>query len=303
MTITGSAVEPRDEWVDPHIHLFALDKGRYDWLKPSNPPYWPDKSQIASSRTETQLRLASHNKLGSFVHIEAGFDNERPWREVEFLTQHCTMPFKSVACINVTANSAIQHISKLARYSAVVGARHILDDDAYDILRSPKTRHSLAYLSEQELSFDAQFDVSNAQAVSALLRVVESNPALKVIVNHTAIAPLDMASRAFQNWQQHIQLLSNTGQVAFKFSGLEMQDRNWHWQRANSVFNALVDAASGQNVMFASNYPLSLWRLPYFALWNGFKHMAERYDSALQKAWLTDNANKWYRLQNYASCK
>lgn len=296
MTVEGGAVEPRDKWVDPHIHLFALDKGRYDWLKPSNPPYWPDKSQIATSTTETQLRLASHNKLRGFVHVEAGFDNERPWREVEYLMQHCTIPFKSVACIDVTANSVMQHINKLASYSAVVGVRHILDDNACNILCSPKARHSLACLSKRELSFDAQFDVSNTKAVSTLLRVIEKIPALKVIVNHTAIAPLDMASRTFQNWQQHIQLLSNTGQVAFKFSGLEMQDRNWRWQRANSVFNALVDATSGQNIMFASNYPLSLWRMPYVALWNGFKHMIERHDSALQSAWLKDNASKWYRL-------
>lgn len=285
-------------WVDPHIHLFALDKGKYHWLKPNNPPFWPDKPGIAKQYDEAGLIRASQGSLRGFVHIEAGFDNERPWREVEFLNQHCAAPFSSVACIDLCANTARQHIDKLVRYNKVVGARHILDDSAASILQSPKARHSLKHLADNALSFDAQFDVSDLKSVGALLRVIEMNPSLNVIVNHAAIAPFDTASKAFQNWRQHVTALSETGQVAFKFSGLEMQDRTWCWQRANSIFNTLIDLTFGQNVMFASNYPLSLWRFSYSELWDGFKRMSLRYDTPLQKAWLSDTACKWYRLNN-----
>ncbi len=32
--------------IDPHIHLIDLAKGQYHWLKPQNPPHWPDKHLI-----------------------------------------------------------------------------------------------------------------------------------------------------------------------------------------------------------------------------------------------------------------
>ena len=76
--------KPSITWIDPHIHFFALNEGHYGWLKPANAPFWPDKKAIAKHTTEHMLYCASLGQLGGFVHIEAGFDNERPWREIDF---------------------------------------------------------------------------------------------------------------------------------------------------------------------------------------------------------------------------
>ncbi|HAD88873.1 MAG TPA: amidohydrolase, partial [Alteromonas macleodii] len=87
--------KPSITWIDPHIHFFALNEGHYGWLKPANAPFWPDKKAIAKHTTEHMLYCASLGQLGGFVHIEAGYDNERPWREIAFLERHCTLPFRS----------------------------------------------------------------------------------------------------------------------------------------------------------------------------------------------------------------
>lgn len=43
------------KFIDPHIHLFNLALGQYQWLKPENPPFWPDKNIINNNFTESDL--------------------------------------------------------------------------------------------------------------------------------------------------------------------------------------------------------------------------------------------------------
>lgn len=281
-------------WIDPHIHLFALGLGEYGWLRSENPPYWPDKALIAKEFTETQLNTASQGRLQGFVHIEAGFDNQRPWREVQFLTMHCKRPFRSVACIDLNACEAHSHIDTLATYSSVSGLRHILDEDAAGLLNAPKVRWSLAHMASHNLSFEAQLDVTDSKAVKALLHALERTPNLRIAINHTAIAPLALSSYRFMMWKEHIRRLSETKQVMFKFSGLEMQDRQWSWQRAYTLFDSLLSITSPQQVMLASNYPLSLWRMPYIKLWNGYSEMISILSASEQEALFKRNAYKWY---------
>lgn len=281
-------------WIDPHIHLFALGLGKYDWLRSENPPYWPDKAQLAKEVTETQLNAASQGRLQGFVHIEAGFDNQRPWREVQFLTTHCKRPFRAIACIDLNACEAHSHIDTLATYSSVSGLRHILDNDAARLLSTPKVRWSLAHMASHNLSFEAQLDLADSNAVNALLHTLERTPNLRIAINHTAIAPLAFSSYRFVVWQEHIRKLSETKQVMFKFSGLEMQDRQWLWQRAYALFDALLLIASPQQVMLASNYPLSLWRMPYIKLWEGYGEMVSMLSTCEQQALLKQNAHHWY---------
>ena len=122
--------------IDPHLHLFDLNKGQYHWLKAENPPFWPDKSVIAKNFREQNLKLAPPLNLAGFVHIEAGFDNQQPWREIAWLEQNCQSNFRSVASLDITLMPEIfsQQLDKLLAYKSVVGIRHILDDEALSIL-------------------------------------------------------------------------------------------------------------------------------------------------------------------------
>ncbi len=283
-------------WIDPHIHFFALSEGRYDWLKPANVPFWPDKMVIAKLTTEHMLYRASLGRLGGFVHIEAGFDNERPWREIAFLERHCTLPFRSIGCIDLTGNTVGSHIDKLNNYRSVRGLRHILDDEAEALLRTPKVKWGLHHMASQGLSFEAQLNLADSNAVRALLTVLEQTPALNVAINHTAIAPIEVKSFAFKTWRQNIRDLNETEQVVFKFSGLEMQYRRWLWQRASYVFETLLDTVGTDHMMFASNYPLCQWRMPYAALWHGFVDMTTPLSVTQKAALLYGNAKQWYGI-------
>ena len=288
--------ETVQSWIDPHIHLFALQEGHYNWLKPSNPPFWPDKSAIATCTTEQSLVRASQGQIAGFVHIEAGYDNARPWREVAFLERHCTLPFRSVAGIDLTQPSAGSHIDKLKGYKSVRGLRHILDDDAEALLRSPKVKWGLGHLAAQGLTFDAQFNLADSAAINALLNVLEKTPALNVAINHSAIAPQDSKSLVFKAWRKNVYNLAESGQAVFKFSGLEMQNRNWQWQRASFIFETLLDTVGVNKLMFASNYPLCQWRMPYANLWQDFLAMTTPLNNEQKAALVSSNAKQWYDI-------
>ena len=117
--------------IDPHLHLFDLSQGQYRWLRAGNPPNWPDKHLIQRNFADGDLELNGEIELAGFVHIEAGFDNEASWREIEWLENSVKKPFRSIACVDLTwpVEDFQVAISKLQQYSSFVGVRHILDDD------------------------------------------------------------------------------------------------------------------------------------------------------------------------------
>ena len=98
--------------------------------------------------TEKDLHLSSPFELAGFVHIEAGFDNSKPWREIAWLERTCSLPFRSIAGINLLlpSNDFQQTLDKLCQYKSVVGVRDILDENAFDYLSNPLVRKNLALL-------------------------------------------------------------------------------------------------------------------------------------------------------------
>ena len=164
--------------IDPHVHLIDLQKGDYHWLKKQNPPFWSDKQRINVSVSESELFLT--DPLAGFVHIEAGFDNKQPWREIEWLEQTCSLPFKSVACADITHKVFSKHVFTLSQYASVVGIRHILDEQAANILSTPNTLTHIKLLAEHQLSFDAQFNIQDSAAAFKMLG--EAEKSLKIVV-------------------------------------------------------------------------------------------------------------------------
>jgi L-fuconolactonase len=286
-------------FIDPHIHFFALAHGHYDWLKSHNPPFWKDKRAIAVPVCETDLHRASRHQLAGFVHIEAGFDNARPWREIRYLDAHCALPFKAVAAIDLLSNDALSHLDTLHRFKSVVGLRHILDEQAAEVLTHPKAKHTLNAMGNRQLSFDAQFDVSDSQAVKALLNVLDYAPTLRVVINHAGEAPISVGkanSVRFQRWRQHIQLLGAHERVAIKMSGWEMQDRKWQRDVVSRVIDDMLEHVADDKLMFASNFPLCQWRMSYHDVWRFYETLVASMPLDSQQRVLSHNALRWYHM-------
>jgi predicted TIM-barrel fold metal-dependent hydrolase len=281
--------------IDPHLHLFNLQKGDYAWLKPQNSPFWPDKHLINKSFIEADLLLEPPQQLSGFVHIEAGFDNQQPWREIDWLEQHCTLPFKSVAFADVTAITFSKHIEQLKQYKSVAGIRYILDEQAQQILSSALINQHFTLLSDYQLSFDAQLSLTDSQAIEQLILLANKHKTLRIIINHAGWPPADSDINGKKVWNINLQEIAQSENIAIKLSGWEMSSRTWQPQQAATLIQHCVTTLGDNRVMLASNFPLCLFSMSYANLWNTYTKLSELSIQSFEKITYS-NAVNWYRI-------
>ena len=282
--------------IDPHLHLINLREGDYHWLKPHQPPLWPDKALIAQSFTESELRLSPPLQLCGFVHIEAGFDNNQPWREIDWLESHCQLPFRSVAFADISASDFLQPLERLLRRPSVCGIRHILDTHAIPLLSNERVQQNLQYLAFRNLSFDTQLNLSDNSAVTLLCTLLDHMPQLKLIINHGGWPPSATDTKQWANWQENLRQLSQYDNVAIKLSGWEMADRQWQVADILPVLHQAMAMMGEHRVMLASNFPLSLWRSSYQQLWLDYKQTLPLSEGQLEHLCRL-NAARWYNFE------
>lgn len=253
--------------IDPHLHLFALEQGDYHWLKKENPPFWPDKRVINKNFSDAAVILTPPLKISGFVHIEAGFDNQQPWRELAWLENNTELPFKSVAFIDISQNEQAfnTQLSQLKKYPSLTGCRHILDEQALALLTSKDAINNLAQLAKHQLSFDLQMSLIDQQAVNSLCNILSELPHLNVIINHAGWPPNN--SEAMNIWQKNLKRISQYQQCAIKCSGWEMTDRHYSLSWLTETITSCITYFSVDRVMIASNFPLCLFSTSYQQYW------------------------------------
>lgn len=287
--------------IDPHLHLFDLNKGQYHWLKAENPPFWPDKSVIAKNFREQNLKLASPLSLAGFVHIEAGFDNQQPWREIAWLEQNCQSNFRSVASLDITLMPEIfsQQLDKLLAYKSVVGIRHILDDEALSILEHENSLINLQLLAIKQLSFELQLSLSDSQVIEQLIEIISATSGLFYCINHAGWPPLSVEHSTTQ-WQVNLQRLSEFSNIYIKCSGFEMADRNYSKSWQQKVISQCIASFGLSRVMLASNFPLCLWQASYQDNWLTHCELKQDDDEQLTGSDINQlcyqNAHNFYRF-------
>jgi len=257
--------------IDPHIHLFNLEQGEYLWLQSENPPFWHNKASIAKSFSEKDLTLTPELELTGFVHIEAGFNNLEPWREIAYLEQACKLPFRSIAFSDLLLNEQEfkQQLKTLLRYKSVVGCRYILDEQATTVLSTKQVLANLNLLAEHNLLFEVQMPLSDPQAVTALQNLLSTHPQLKVIINHAGSPPNYNKNQPqlTTHWREGIKQLAAFSQCAIKCSGWEMTDNNYIMEDVLSTVSECLTAFGDERVMLASNFPLCLFSKSYQQYW------------------------------------
>lgn len=280
--------------IDPHIHLFNLTEGNYFWLhklKNSHSAFLGENTAVIyQSFTEQDLTLNTSLKpalnLAGFVHIEAGFDNEKPWREIAWLENTCQYPFRTIAFIDITKDekSFQTDLAKLLSYSSVIGVRYIFDEQALLLLNHSKVLQNLAWLNQQALTtqaliekrliFEVQMPIENTQAVNKLIEVMNTLPHLTWVINHAGCPNINndisnqLQSQATRLlWQENLKKLAVVNQVAIKYSGFEMFKQGYTSSDIQTVLNDILKHFSSDKIMFASNFPLCLSQKNYPNYW------------------------------------
>lgn len=257
--------------IDPHLHLFSLTQGDYHWLKPDQPPFWSDKAMIHADFDESDLQLNSDLTLAGFVHIEAGFDNHEPWREIAWLESQCQHSFRSIGCIDLTLPPSIfqQQIQSLMAYSSFVGVRHILDNHAEEILNAPQTAINLAYLAQHQYIFELQYSVADPIQHHAVMTAISAVPDLQIVLNHGGFPPESQE----QVWQVHMRQLSHRDHLWVKASGWEMVNRQYSFESIIRHLSFLLNTFEASKIMLASNFPLVHFQHSYASRWQTYMQL------------------------------
>ncbi|MCL9783439.1 amidohydrolase family protein [Vibrio sp. S4M6] len=281
------------KFIDTHLHLFDIESGDYHWLKPGNPPFWSDKAKLYRNYHEKDLQLGNNDELAGYVHIEAGYDNTRSWREVEWLEKHCQLPFRSVAAVDLTIppKTFQRDLEKLTGLPSVVGVRHIFDEQALALLCNENVTMNLRQLAKFGLSFELQMYMTDSAAIEELNAQLPSLAGLKILINHAGFPP-STTSPEWDTWCENLSLLARYSECAIKCSGWEMSRRDYDINWVASVIDFCVESFGEDRVMLGSNFPLCLLSKPYQQLWTEYQsRLAEK-----NKALFYDNALKWYRF-------
>lgn len=299
--------------IDPHLHLFNLTQGDYHWLDSKAPPFWPDKAIINRNFCELDLALNKSTELAGFVHIEAGFDNEQPWKEIEYLESSCLKPFSCIAAIDLLAPSDqfTVTLEKLISYNSMVGVRHILDEQAGSILNDTQALNNFNSLNQHKLVFETQLPLASinekddkkennqSKTITTLRNVIANNRNTTFIINHAGFPPLNSTSQAWRQWKNNLAKLANNSNTVIKCSGWEMIDRKYNEQWLSACLSACIEAFSVERVMLASNFPLCLFsHKSYNDYWSSIINstILGSYSTQQKSALLYSNALKFYRL-------
>lgn len=252
--------------IDSHLHLFDLSQGDYHWLKLENQPLWPNKTLINQNFTESDLSLKAPLSIAGFVHIEAGFDNNKPWRELAYLEANCQLPFKSIAYLDITKTSAacIADLNKLQQHRSFVGIRYIIDENAEQIFNHPAVFANLKMLAKRQLIFELQMPITCQKSLELFTTLYQEIPELTVIINHAG-SPQDLQSA--KPWQQALKALAKYPKIAIKCSGWEMIDRNYKVSAAATICLHCITYFGEDRVLIASNFPVNLFCNNYQNYW------------------------------------
>lgn len=278
--------------IDPHLHLFNLEEGDYHWLKANNPPFWPNKQVVNRNFSEADLVIGSRLELAGFVHIEAGFNNDKPERELAWLERNCTTPFKSIAFANICSVDFHSQIQTLLQYTSFIGIRHILDEQAETILTHSHTLNNLKLLASLDLVFELQCDCSNMVVVEQLVAYLLVLPNLTIIINHCGATGSNSLNRELHNG---LTALAKHKRCFIKCSGWEMCDNNWQTEILAPLVSSVITIFGEHRVMLASNFPLCLFSLSYSQLWQHYTQL-DGFSSQTLEALCFANASKVYKL-------
>jgi predicted TIM-barrel fold metal-dependent hydrolase len=294
--------------VDPHIHLWNLDKGRYPWLAAPSRSFMGDYAALAKTyEVHEFLGEAAGIEVLKVVHIDAGHDPTDPLAETRWLQSLADspgnrgMPHGIVAYADLSAPDVADLLAAHAGYRNVRGIRQILNvhsDPLYDyvgrhFMREAAWQAGFAQLRRHGLSFDLQLYPAQMNEAAALAR---AHTDTAIILNHTGMFVDRTTVTGWRQWREGMRTLAGCPNISAKISGLGMLDHDWTIESFRPLVLETIDALGVERCMFASNFPVDRLYSSYATLWHAFAAIVEGASDADKDALFRNNAQRIYRI-------
>lgn len=293
--------------VDPHMHLWNLDRHYYAWLQDTPLPNNPagDMTPIAykSYRLDDYLADAKGWNVVEVVHVECGLPPKDQLSETDWL-QSIADQRGVIGGIVAGANLDDPGVeAMLAAHAArrnVRGIRQIVnwhEDPAKtygptDKLLDAQWRQGFALLAKYGLSFDLQLYPSQMKIAAEL---VGAHPDIPVIVNHAGM-PTDRDDAGLAAWRQGMAALAERPNVSCKISGLAMIDRAWTVESLKPFVLQVIETFGVERCQFASNFPVEKVHGGFGAFYTAYDAITAGFSDDEREALFAGNARRIYRL-------
>ncbi|SFJ98757.1 amidohydrolase [Caulobacter sp. UNC279MFTsu5.1] len=293
--------------IDPHMHLWDLDRHYYSWLQdrplPSNPA--GDMSPIAhrSYGLDDYLADAAGWNLVQTVHVECGLPPKDQLSETDWLqglAETRGVIGGVVAGANLDDPGVEPLLEAQAARSSVRGVRQIVNWHAdpartygpRDLLLDPRWRTGYALLAKYGLSFDLQLYPSQMATAAEL---AAAHPDIPVIVNHAGM-PTDRDAAGLAAWREGLARLARLPNVSCKISGLAMVDRAWTIDSLRPFVLRVIETFGPDRCMFASNFPVEKVHGSFGGFYTAYDAITADFNQAERDLMFAGTASRIYRL-------
>lgn len=293
--------------VDPHHHLWDLERFSYPWLsaRPLPASVAGDVAPIAKSYLlDDYLADTAKQKVVKSVHVDAGFDPSQPVEETRWLQSIADQrgfPHGIVARAELHRPDVETTLASHCRFPNVRGIRHIVNwhpDPAKtyvtkpDFLTDPAWLRGFAQLKRYNLSFDLQLYPSQMADAAAL---AAAHGDTTIILNHAGM-PVDRDPEALSLWPAGMRALGAQPNVWVKISGLGMVDWRWTEQSIRPFVLETIEIFGPDRCMFASNFPVDKLYSSFDALYDAFKSIVSDFSVGERRKLFSDTALAVYRI-------
>ena len=293
--------------VDPHMHLWDLDRHYYAWLQDTPLPNNPagDISSIAYRSYGLDDYLADANgwNVVQVVHVECGLPPKDQLSETDWLqaiADQRGVIGGIVAGANLDDPNVEAMLAAHASREAVRGIRQIVNWHAdpaktygpTDKLLDAQWRKGFSLLAKYGLSFDLQLYASQ-MAVAAEL--ADAHPDIPLIVNHAGM-PTDRDEAGLAAWREGLAVLAQRPNVSCKISGLAMVDRSWTTASLRPFVLRVIETFGIERCMFASNFPVEKVHGSFGAFYAAYDAITAGFSHDEREALFAGTARRIYRL-------
>ncbi len=200
-----------------------------------------------------------------------------------------------VGWLPIRDNSFHQSLEKYANEDALVGLRHVIQDEPDDQFILDKSfNEGMKKITAAGLTYDILVFEKHLPYV---VDFVKKHPNQKFVIDH--IAKPKIGEGILSPWKENIQQLAAFDNVYCKISGMvtETDFTNWREEDLQPYFDAVLEAFSPKRLLFGSDWPVCLVGIEYENWVKMVKKKIQKLSADEQAYILKQNAIGVYNLK------
>ena len=283
-------------FVDGHVHFWKLaDSGvEYAWLGPGTThPTIGDIEGLKTTRfaAEEFISQSRFQRATKAIHVGVS-TNADPVAETEWLQSVADVaayPQGIVAKCDLASPDAP---STLARHLESRNMRGVRDNGYPGSFRDPMWRDGYRHLAAGNLVFCHEVGVARMAEAVELVRAI---PEVTFCVDHCGM-PRDLSAEGFEAWRAALISVAEAPNVVVKISALGQWGGRWTLESVRPWVSTCIEAFGTDRAFFGSNFPVDGLFSSYGDLVGAFRSLIADFSPAEQRAMLSENAERIFRI-------